>query len=72
MYIFELIYKKIKEKQHKEAPQTIKFKPDDIEEELCEHIFLPIDSTKKILACSKCGLVIKTSDIPKKKNFFMH
>jgi hypothetical protein len=29
---------------------------------------VPIDSTKQILACSKCGLVVKREDIPKMPN----
>ena len=35
----------------------------------CEHIFLPIDSTGEILACSKCGDLKKRSDL-KDKNIF--
>lgn len=37
----------------------------------CEHIFMPIDSTGEILACSKCGQLIKKSDL-KPLNFFEH
>jgi len=25
----------------------------------CEHNFMPVDSTGKVLACTKCGFVIK-------------
>ena len=35
----------------------------------CEHIFMPIDSTGEILACSKCGELCRKSDL-KKKNIF--
>lgn len=58
MYIIELITKLIKEKRKKPtAPQI----PDALE--TCEHIFLPIDSTGEVLACSKCGFVVKKDDL---------
>jgi hypothetical protein len=28
----------------------------------CNHNFMPIDSTGEILACTKCGFVIKKKD----------
>lgn len=60
MYIFELI-NKLKNKKSKKNVEVIE--EDSVEEiedaSKCHHIFLPIDSTKKVLACSKCGLVIK-------------
>ena len=37
-------------------------------DENCEHMFVPIDSTNKIFACYNCGLVIKGK--PKNLNFF--
>ena len=33
----------------------------------CKHHFLPIDSTKKIFACSKCGYVVKRERLRRKK-----
>jgi len=61
MYIFELISKL--KKEHDESKNRFlkkENKADLYEEEYvkCEHIFVPIDSTKKVLACSKCGLII--------------
>ena len=41
---------------------------DVLEEEKCEHMFVPIDSTNKIFACYNCGLIIKGK--PKNLNFF--
>lgn len=32
----------------------------------CKHNFMPIDSTGTVLACSKCGYVIKKSRLKKK------
>lgn len=37
-------------------------KPDfkDVDEALnCEHNFMPVDSTGLVLACTKCGFVVK-------------
>lgn len=56
MYIIELFFKirddfkkgKFK-KQKKELPEIQK----------CNHFFVPIDSTGKVLACSKCGELYK-------------
>ncbi len=65
MYIFELAYKivqKLSQRGKKEEE-----KPS--EEEKCEHVFLPVDSTKEILACTKCGELIKARDTYG-KNFF--
>lgn len=61
MYIFELI-NKLKSKNKAQTQEFIE--PELIEGELedvstCKHVFMPIDSTKTVLACSKCGYVIK-------------
>lgn len=58
MYIIELFLKiknDIKNKKSKRV-QTTEIKE---EEEKCEHLFVPIDSTGKVLACSKCGEIYK-------------
>jgi len=59
MYIIELfvkIFDDIKKgKYKKNPPETEK----EEEEEKCDHIFVPIDSTGRILACSKCGELYK-------------
>ena len=58
MYLFELIYELIKNGKNKKNKKQV----DDNEQyEKCEHIFLPVDSTKKILACIKCGIIKKKS-----------
>jgi hypothetical protein len=58
MYIIELVYKLFEDyksgKFKKNKPQA-----QEKSEEKCEHLFVPIDSTKKILACSKCGEIYK-------------
>lgn len=57
MYIIELFYKlkeDIKNGKFKKKPQKL---PE--EKEKCDHLFVPIDSTGRILACSKCGALLK-------------
>ena len=57
MYIIELFYKLYKDfksgKFKKKPPQAKE------PEEKCDHLFVPIDSTGRILACSKCGEIYK-------------
>lgn len=50
MYILEILLKKIIERKNKKLAPL-----EEKEYTKCEHIFLPIDSSKKRLACSKCG-----------------
>ncbi len=55
MYFIELLVKKFKKK-----PEPENIEEEEAEEETaCEHVFMPIDSTGKVLACRNCGLVIK-------------
>ena len=64
MYLFELITKYITGKKYKRVQNFDPFAQDDIENsEECEHIFLPVDSTGDVLACSKCGLVVNKEDL---------
>ena len=65
MYIFELITKLIK---NKNKPKVANSNTEVDYEETCTHSFLPIDSTGKTLACSKCGLIVKKDDIKVKPN----
>lgn len=69
MYLFELITKYIKGKKYTRKSDFDPFAEDKTEEECCEHVFLPVDSTGEILACSKCGLVVNKKDL-KDKNIF--
>ena len=59
MYILEVFIKWLNKRQSKEIkPQ----KPDfnEVDEALtCEHNFMPVDSTGVVLACTKCGFVVK-------------
>lgn len=73
MYIIEVLYKLFKKEQKlkQEALYKKESTSEEVSYESCEHTFLPIDSTKEVLACSKCGLVVKTQDLKSDKNFFM-
>lgn len=62
MYIFEVFIKWLNKRATKEIKPE---KPDynEVDEALsCEHNFMPIDSTGKVLACTKCGFVVKHKD----------
>lgn len=62
MYIFEIFIKWLNKRSTKDIKPE---KPDykEIDEALfCEHNFMPVDSTGKVLACTKCGFVVKGVD----------
>ena len=76
MYIIELFFKLRDDYKNKKgifAPKNKPLKFEEPEVEKCSHIFVPIDSTKEVLACSKCGMLVKRSEIQKDNNgnFFM-
>lgn len=57
MYFIEKILKlffKTKTKKVNYSSQNI---------DICEHLFLPIDSTGEYLACTKCGKLIKKDEL---------
>ena len=59
MYIVELFLKLIEDFKFKKGifqKKEIK-SPEEVEK--CDHIFVPVDSTGRILACSKCGEIYK-------------
>ena len=59
MYILEIFIKWLNKRQIKEfIPEKPSFEEED-EALNCEHNFMPIDSTGLILACTKCGFVVK-------------
>lgn len=64
MYIIELINKIRSRKKKKVEFEELVFAENVVELEdtlTCNHVFMPIDSTKTVLACSKCGYVVKNS-----------
>ena len=76
MYIIELFIKWLnKNKRGNSANPTKEYKEGvyiDAEGEVrnspadealtCEHNFMPVDSTGLVLACTKCGFVVKQRD----------
>lgn len=67
MYLFELITKYIKGKKYRKSLDFDPFAQDEENDEFnsdeCDHVFLPIDSSEEVLACSKCGLVVKRDEL---------
>ena len=59
MYIFELVIKKLKEKRGLKKDVIEPSDNDLFVYEKCNHTFMPIDSTGKVFACSKCGQLLK-------------
>lgn len=71
MYFIELLVRKLtKKNKNTENYNPLEISDSD-EEEKCEHVFMPIDSTGEILSCRNCGLVVKRKDL-KDINFFRH
>ena len=59
MYIFELFVKWLNKRETKEIiPEKPSF--EEVDESLTyEHKFMPVDCTGEVLACIKCGFVVK-------------
>lgn len=69
MYLIELIIKTLTKK--KQNPLNNIVSDSEVQNyENCEHIFMPIDSTNETLSCTKCGILVKRSEL-KNKNFFV-
>lgn len=64
MYIFELFIKWLNKNKRGEGANPENFYDESKIEEKddsigCRHNFMPVDSTGKVLACTKCGFVVK-------------
>ena len=68
MYFIELLVKKFKKKTIVQDSYDPMKEPEQ-EEESCEHIFMPIDSSGEILSCRNCGQIVHRKDL-KDINFF--
>lgn len=68
MYFIEFIIKKIKKSREKPEWNPL-HKEQSPDYEVCEHTFMPVDSTGETLSCYNCGLLVKRSEL-KTKNFF--
>jgi hypothetical protein len=68
MYIIEKIIKIYFKLTNKSSNYQVRTYEDSQEVDdfvTCKHNFMPIDSTGKILACSKCGYVVKKNRLKK-------
>jgi len=62
MYIIEKFIKWLNKRETKDPIYT-KHNYYEVDEALtCEHKFMPIDSTGDVLACTKCGFVVKKNE----------
>ena len=64
MYIIELFIKWLNKNKRGEGanPGNIykeSFEADIDDAQNCKHNFMPVDSTGNVLACTKCGFVVK-------------
>ena len=59
MYFIELLIKRWEEKNKNRRVVSKKQVNTPLDYEKCDHTFMPIDSTGKIFACSKCGEILK-------------
>ena len=57
MYIIELFLKLKEDFKKAKTKNEPEIQAENIEK--CNHLFVPIDSTGRILACSKCGELYK-------------
>ena len=62
MYIVEVFIKWLNKRQTREIiPEKPSF--EEVDEAItCEHNFMPVDSTGLVLACTKCGFIVKKRD----------
>lgn len=74
MYIFEIFIKWLNRNKRGNGVNpdkiyqgnTKKLDTEEVDEALtCKHNFMPVDSTGNVLACTKCGFVIKKNETDK-------
>jgi hypothetical protein len=71
MYIIEKLIRLYMKVKTKDLEPALPNNEDNAELEdviTCKHTFMPIDSTGRILACSKCGYLVTKKRASKKKN----
>lgn len=65
MYIIEFIIKLLNKRKQTEEPRVSYYtnqEKESLQEEACEHVLRPVDSTGMVLACIKCGFVVNMND----------
>lgn len=69
MYIFELLAQIFKKKENLNTYNPLDIEENMEDDENCEHLFLPLDSSNTMFACKYCGLVVPKEKL-KNKNIF--
>ena len=64
MYIIECILKRLFKRKPKDNYDPLNI-PADTDDDDCSHEFMPVDSTGEILACIKCGFIVKHDSVIK-------
>ena len=67
MYIIEVFIKWLNKNKRGTLANPNKYYEESYKEEAdealtCNHNFMPVDSTGNVLACTKCGFVLKNKD----------
>ena len=65
MYIIELIIKLLNKRRKTGEPKVSYYanqEHENVQEDTCEHVLRPVDSTGMVLACVKCGFVVNMND----------
>ena len=69
MYIFEFLIKYLKNKPKfkYKSYDPMENIPNGLEEDSqnCEHLFMPLDSSKENFACKYCGLIVNKKNLNK-------
>lgn len=62
MYIFEIFVRWLNKRQSKNIKVEKPIFKEEDEALTCAHNFMPVDSTGLVLACTKCGFVVKKNN----------
>ena len=67
MYIIELFIKWLNKNKRGNGANPDGIFTEDFKQEkdvalTCKHNFMPVDSTRTVLACTKCGFVVKKNE----------
>lgn len=66
MYIFEIFVKWLNKNKRGNSSNPERLFSQEVlqieQDSECQHNFMPVDSTGEVLACTKCGFVVKKRD----------
>ncbi len=71
MYVFELILNFFQKKKYNgKTYNPLDETPNELsDEDVCEHLFLPLDSSNTLFACKYCGIIVPAEKL-KDRNIF--